>query len=137
MTDTQLLLTAGGSRGIGLMIAKSFYDNGAKVYICSRKKDVCDLVAAELNKLPGGEAVSLPFDLSSDENCRAAAAAVSEDKLDVLVNNAGATWGGSFEDFPESAWPKVMNLNVASVFHLTRAFKAKLAAASKGVSGYV
>ena len=116
------------------MIAKSFYENGAKVYICSRKKDVCDVVAAELNKIPGGEAVSMPFDLSTDEGCKAAAEAVTEPKVDVLVNNAGATWGGSFEDFPESAWEKVMNLNVASVFHLTRAFRDKLARASKGVS---
>ena len=116
------------------MIAKSFYENGAKVYICSRKKDVCDVVSAELNKIPGGEAVSMPFDLSTDEGCKAAAKAVTEPKVDVLVNNAGATWGGSFEDFPESAWEKVMNLNVASVFHLTRAFRDKLARASKGVS---
>lgn len=119
------------------MIAKSFYDNGAKVYICSRKKAVCDEVAAAMNEGPGGTAVSLPFDIATDEGCKAAAAAVAEDKLDVLVNNAGATWGNTFDEFPESAWQKIMNLNVASVFHLTRAFRTKLAAASKGVSSTI
>jgi NAD(P)-dependent dehydrogenase (short-subunit alcohol dehydrogenase family) len=108
-------------------------ENGAKVYVCSRTKAACDAVAAALTLLPGpGTAVSAPFDLRTDANCRAAAACVEEDALDVLVNNAGATWGDDFETFPEKAWDKVMTLNVTSVFQLTRALRPKLAAASRG-----
>src|SRR5210317_2116708 len=113
-------LITGGSRGIGLMIAKGFIAQGAKVYISSRKAEVCDAVAAEL----GDHCVSLPADVSTVEGCRSLAAAYSEkeSKLDILVNNAGAAWGADFEAFPEKGWDKVMDLNVKSPFFLTQAF---------------
>ena len=84
----------GGSRGIGLMIAKALVQNGARVYISSRKADVCDAVAAQLNAIEGpGECISLPADLASDAACveLAAQLAAKEDKLHILFNNAGAT----------------------------------------------
>ena len=112
-------LITGGSRGIGLMIAKGFIAQGAKVYISSRKAEVCDAVAAEL----GDHCVSLPADVSTVAGCRGLAAAYGEkeSKLDILVNNAGAAWGADFETFPESGWDKVMDLNVKSLFFLTQA----------------
>ena len=86
-------LVTGGSRGIGLMIARGFVEAGAKVYISSRKAEVCDEVAAELSKV--GEAVSIPANLSTEDECRRLADAIAEreSSLDILVNNAGATWG--------------------------------------------
>jgi len=119
----KVAMVTGGSRGIGLMIAKALVQNGARVYISARKANVCDRVAAELTKLGPGTCVSLPADLVSDKACvdLAAKLAEKEQKLHILVNNAGATWGGTFEDFPEAAWGKVMTLNVTSVFQLTRA----------------
>jgi len=119
----KVALVTGGSRGIGLMIAKAYVQNGAKVYISARKKEVCERVAAELTKLGPGSCHSLPADLVSDEACRALVATLSqkEDKLHILVNNAGATWGGSFDEFPDSAWNKIMTLNVSSIWNLTRA----------------
>ena len=91
----KVCLVTGGSRGIGMMIAKGFVENGAKVYVASRKKEVCDQVAAELNKIGPGTAVGIAANLTSDEACKALATEIGnvEDKLDVLVNNAGATWG--------------------------------------------
>ena len=53
-----------------------------------------------------------------------------EDKLDILVNNAGAAWGAEFDEFPESGWDKVMNLNLKSPFFLTQALHATLKAAA-------
>src|SRR6476646_11727577 len=86
-------VVTGGSRGIVLMIARGFVEAGAKVYISSRKAEVCDEVATELSKV--GECIALPADLSTEAECRRLAdeIAARESRLDVLVNNAGATWG--------------------------------------------
>jgi NAD(P)-dependent dehydrogenase (short-subunit alcohol dehydrogenase family) len=112
-------VVTGGSRGIGLMIARGFVEAGAKVYISSRNAEVCAEVAAELSK--SGECVSVPANLGTMEGVEHLAAEVAsrEDRLDILVNNAGAAWGAPFEEYPESGWDKVMDLNVKGVFFLT------------------
>ncbi len=122
-------LVTGGSRGIGLMIARGYVEAGAHVYISSRKADVCDEVAAELSKI--GTCTSIPADLSRDGECERLAAAVAphESRLDILVNNAGATWGAPLADYPADAWDKVMTLNAKSPFLLTRALVPALEAA--------
>jgi len=122
-------LVTGGSRGIGLMIARGYVEAGARVYISSRKAEVCDEVAAELSKV--GTCVSLPADLSRDEECERLAAEVMalEPKLDILVNNAGATWGAPLAEYPADAWDKVLTLNAKSPFLLTRALLPALEAA--------
>jgi NAD(P)-dependent dehydrogenase (short-subunit alcohol dehydrogenase family) len=61
-------VVTGGSRGIGLMIARGFVEAGAKVYISSRKAEVCDEVAAELSKV--GECISVPADCSTEAGCQ-------------------------------------------------------------------
>jgi NAD(P)-dependent dehydrogenase (short-subunit alcohol dehydrogenase family) len=115
------VLVTGGSRGIGLMIARGFAEAGARVYISSRNQEVCDDIAAELSKQ--GECVSLPANLSTEAGARELAEAVGEreSELHVLVNNAGANWGAPLADYPDAAWDKVLALNVKAVFHLTRA----------------
>ena len=113
-------LVTGGSRGIGLMIARGFVEAGARVYISSRKADVCEEVAAELSKV--GECIALPEDLSSEVACArlADALAAREEHLDILVNNAGATWGAPLAEHDTSSWRRVLDLNVEAVFHLTK-----------------
>jgi NAD(P)-dependent dehydrogenase (short-subunit alcohol dehydrogenase family) len=113
-------VVTGGSRGIGLMIARGFVEAGARVIISSRKADVCDEVAAELSKV--GECEAIPADLSSEAECRRLAEAVAArlPSLDILVNNAGATWGASLDQFDEAAWERVLALNVKGVYHLTK-----------------
>ncbi|WP_334141595.1 SDR family oxidoreductase [Rhabdothermincola sp.] len=123
-------LVTGGSRGIGLMIARGFVEAGARVVISSRKADVCDQVAEELGRI--GECVAMPADLSTADECRRLAAEVSnhfDGALDILVNNAGANWGAPLAEFPDSAWDRVLDLNVKGVFHLTQALVPSLAAA--------
>lgn len=124
----RVALVTGGSRGIGRMIARGFIDQGAKVYISSRKADACDATAAEL----GPNCISLPQDISTVDGVKALAAAITarEPKLDILVNNAGAAWGADFDEFPESGWDKVMNLNLKSPFFLTQALHGALSAAA-------
>jgi NAD(P)-dependent dehydrogenase (short-subunit alcohol dehydrogenase family) len=116
----KVALVTGGSRGIGLMIARGFVAAGAKTYISSRKSDVCDKVAAELSKI--GTCVSLPADLGSEAGCRRLADALTarEERLHILVNNAGANWGAPLAEYPDAGWEKVFALNVKGVFHLTR-----------------
>ena len=118
----KVALVTGGSRGIGEMIAAGFLAAGAKVYISSRKADVCDATAERLAKTYGGTCISLPADLSQMSGIESLAArlAAKEDKLDILVNNAGAAWGAPIESFPEVGWDKVMDTNVKGVFFLTQ-----------------
>ena len=113
-------LVTGGSRGIGLMIAEGFVRAGAKVYISSRKADVCAEVAASLSEL--GTCLALPADLSTEDECRRLAAEVAErePELHILVNNAGATWGAPIAEFDDAAWDRTLDLNVKGVFHLTK-----------------
>ena len=126
----KVVLVTGGSRGIGSMIARGFVENGARVYISARKAEACDATARELSAL--GECVSLPADLSSDQACKELAAEVArrEEKLDVLVNNAGTNWAAPLDEYPDDAWDKVMSVNVKAVFNLTRHCHALLAAAA-------
>ena len=121
-------LVTGGSRGIGKMIATGFIAQGAKVYISSRKADVCEAVAEEL----GPNCIAVSQDISTVDGCKALAATMAEHEasIDILVNNAGAAWGESFETFPEAGWDKVMNLNVKSIFFLTQAMHGLLKASA-------
>ena len=116
--DGKVALVTGGSRGIGEMIAAGFLANGAKVYISSRKADVCEATAQRLMEQFGGECIPLPADLSTAEGATALADALKEreSKLDILVNNAGQAWGASLEDFPEKGWDRVMDVNVKGPF---------------------
>ncbi|MCA6283771.1 MAG: SDR family oxidoreductase [Phenylobacterium sp.] len=118
----KVALVTGGSRGIGEMIAAGFLSAGARVYISSRKADVCDATAERLAKTYGGTCISLPADLSQMSGIESLAARLAEreDKLDILVNNAGAAWGAPIEAFPEVGWDKVMDTNVKGVFFLTQ-----------------
>ena len=124
-------LITGGSRGIGRMIAAGFLAQGARVYISARKAAACDQTAAELGAL--GHCVSLPADVSSVAGAQALAAAYAahEPELDILVNNAGAARGAPFDEFPESGWDKVVDLNLKAPFFLTQALAGHLRLAGK------
>jgi NAD(P)-dependent dehydrogenase (short-subunit alcohol dehydrogenase family) len=119
----KVAVVTGGTRGIGLMMARGLLDAGARVYVSSRKAEAGDAAVAELSG-PGRKVVSIPADVSREEECVRLAAAVAEreDELHILVNNAGATWGEPLATFPESAWDKVLDLNLKAPFFLTRAF---------------
>ncbi|MBP2702845.1 SDR family oxidoreductase [Microbispora sp. RL4-1S] len=124
--EGKTVVVTGGSRGIGKMIARGFADAGATVYISSRKKDELEAAAAELG------CAAVQADLSTAEGVAALVRAVSarENRLDVLVNNAGATWGAPLDEYPEQAFDKLWNINVKGVFFLTRSFLPLLRASA-------
>ncbi|WP_407178120.1 SDR family oxidoreductase [Bradyrhizobium sp. STM 3562] len=129
----RIALVTGGSRGIGKMIAAGLLaQDAAKVYITARKAGPCEATAQELSAQFAGECIALPIDISTLAGIDMLAAEIKkrEPKLDILVNNAGAAWGADFDEFPESGWDKVMNLNLKTPFFLTKALAAPLRAAA-------
>lgn len=129
----RIAVVTGGSRGIGKMIAAGFLAQGAaKVYITARKAGPCEETANELTKQYDGECIALPIDISTTAGIEMLASELKkrEPRIDILVNNAGAAWGADFDEFPESGWDKVMNLNVKTPFFLTKALAASLRAAA-------
>jgi NAD(P)-dependent dehydrogenase (short-subunit alcohol dehydrogenase family) len=112
-------LVTGGSRGIGLMIARGLVEAGANVIVSSRKQPDIEAAAKELSAL--GACEPLVGDISTPEGAGELARATRErfPSLDILVNNAGAVWGAPLEDFPAKGWDRVMHTNVEGVFHLT------------------
>jgi len=116
----RVALVTGGSRGIGRMIAEGFLQAGATVYVSSRKQSVCDQVADELSVI--GPCRSLPADVSTADGRKALVQALEsrETRLNILVNNAGTSWGEPYETFPETGFEKVLALNLTAPFFLTR-----------------
>ena len=116
--QNKTVLVTGGSRGIGAMIARSFAEHGAKVIVSSRKEAACNALVQELSRIT--ECHALPADVAStDEIVRLAMAFADRfEKLDILINNAGATWGAPLEEFPVAGWDKTMNVNLRAPFFL-------------------
>lgn len=125
----KVVLVTGGSRGIGAAIAEGFVRGGARVYICGRNAEACAETSARLSEY--GDCRPIPADLSTVEACRELAAELSkmEERLDVLVNNAGTLWAADLEDYPESGWDKAYDLNVKGPFFLVQALVPRLRAA--------
>lgn len=123
-------LVTGGSRGIGLMIARGLVQAGARVIVSSRKTADVEAAARELAAL--GDCRAIPGDIATPAGAAALAEATQArfDALDILVNNAGATWGAPLEEFPHSGWEKVVHTNVEGIFHLTVALLPMLRAAA-------
>ena len=119
----KIALVTGGATGIGRMIATGLVQGGARVLIASRKGEDCVAVAEEINALGGeGTAEGFAGDVGTEDGVLALADAVRArtDRLNILVNNAGVSWGADYAEFPHAAWSKVMSVNVAGLFTLTR-----------------
>jgi NAD(P)-dependent dehydrogenase (short-subunit alcohol dehydrogenase family) len=116
----KVALVTGGSRGIGEMIAGGLLSHGVKVYISSRKAEACDATAKRLSETFGGECISLPANMAELDGINSLVELLSakESKLDILINNAGVSWGDPLADFPEIGWDKVMDTNVKGIFFL-------------------
>jgi len=116
----KVAVVTGGSRGIGAMIARGLVQAGCRVYITARKAEACDAKAAELSEL--GECVSVPLNLADPAAAGDLVRQVGEreDRLHILVNNAGATWGAPLAEYPLDAFDKLFAVNIKALFHLTQ-----------------
>lgn len=122
-------IVTGGAQGLGRMIAEGLLRAGATVAITSRKADVCEAAASEMGTL--GTCIPLPADLSTPEAAVDLVARYRDavGACHILVNNAGKTWGGEIDSFPDKAWPGVMAVNVQTPFTMVRELLPELGAA--------
>ncbi|MCW3783629.1 SDR family NAD(P)-dependent oxidoreductase [Defluviimonas sp. CAU 1641] len=131
--EGRIALVTGGATGIGRMAAEALVAAGARVLIVSRKGHACEEVAAELNAAGyTGRAEGFAGDIGTENGVRALAAEIGKriDRLHILVNNAGVSWGTQLGEFPYSVWDKVMSVNVTGPFALTQAMLPLLKAAA-------
>jgi NAD(P)-dependent dehydrogenase (short-subunit alcohol dehydrogenase family) len=115
-------LVTGGSRGIGRMMTQGLLQAGARVYITARSADVCQQTANELSEFGSCEAI--PADINDAEQRQALLSRITatDGKLNILINNAGTAWGDSYENYSVEAFEKVLQLNVTTLFAMTRDF---------------
>ena len=115
-------LVTGAATGIGKMAASALVEAGCRVMIASRKGEACEAVANELNRNENGEAIGFAGDVSTEVGISELVKSVNShtDNLDILINNAGTTWGEPIDQFPYDAWSRVMDVNVTGLFHLTQ-----------------
>lgn len=148
----KVVLVTGGAKGIGRGISEGFVANGAKVYITSRDAKACEQACKELNALGifccliysrtlahvsdiptgKGSAHYIAADFYKLEDCKRLAETLKtlEPKLHVLVNNSGSNWGAPYAEFPDSAWTRVLTLNLTRVFTITQLVTPLLEAAA-------
>jgi NAD(P)-dependent dehydrogenase (short-subunit alcohol dehydrogenase family) len=126
----KVAVVTGGGRGIGKMIAEGLVRCGVRVYLSSRKQADLDATVEELSR--HGEVHAIAADLGTVEGVEALTAALSarEESIHALVNNAGASWGAPLEQFPPTAWDRVLSVNVKGVFALTQSLLPLLREAS-------
>lgn len=119
--SNHVALVTGGATGLGEMAAQAFVQNGATVFIASRKEKELKATTDRLNALGPGKCSYLIGDLKNKTGCLAVCEELKKrtDRLTVLVNNTGASWGDDYYNYPEHAWDKLYDLNVKSIFYMT------------------
>lgn len=126
-------LVTGGANGMGRMIAEGLVAAGARVMVTSRK--AADAEGAAKGLSGAQKAIGIAADLTTADGCAALVEQVRQesDTLDILINNAGRTWGNDLESFPDRGWDTVWPINVQTPFRLVRDLLPQLkAGASDG-----
>jgi len=133
----RVALVTGGGRGLGEQMARGLAAAGAAVAVASRKREACEGVAAELASEFGARTLALRLDVTSEAEVRAALdeAERALGPIDLLVNNAGATWGAPAAEMPTQAWERVMAVNATGAFLCSREVGSRLIA--RGAPGAI
>jgi NAD(P)-dependent dehydrogenase (short-subunit alcohol dehydrogenase family) len=118
----KIAIVTGGGRGLGQQIAEGFAEAGANVVVCSRKEEACQEVSEKLKQI-GVDSLALKCDVTNPDDIRNVVEKTVEKfgRIDILVNNSGATWGAPVDEMPLEAWQKVMNVNVTGTFLMSQA----------------
>jgi len=116
-------IVTGGGRGLGAQIAEGFAEAGANLVLCSRRVEACEETAERIQKEIGGQCLALPCDVRNPEEVQRVVDQTMErfGRIDILVNNSGASWGTPAIDMPLDAWNKVMDINVTGTFLMSQA----------------
>ncbi|PGY48596.1 SDR family oxidoreductase [Priestia megaterium] len=120
LTGKTAIITGGG-RGLGEQMAEGLAEAGANIVLCSRKKEACQQVADRLARLDV-KTLALTCNISQPEDIKNVVHQTIETfgRIDILINNSGATWGAPVEEMPLEAWQKVMNINVTGTFLMSQ-----------------
>jgi NAD(P)-dependent dehydrogenase (short-subunit alcohol dehydrogenase family) len=129
----RVALVTGGSIGLGRQVAQALAEMGADIVLCARKRERCEQAAQELEAL-GVHALALACDVTDSEQIHAVvdAATASLGRIDVLVNNAGISWGSPFEDIRLADWHKVIETNLTGTFLFSQAVGKVMIAQGRG-----
>jgi len=117
----RVALVTGGSRGLGFQIASALGEFCASLALVARKRAELDAAVVALTR-DGVKAAAFDVDLSVADSASRLVQQVMDTygRIDILVNNAAATWGAPAEEYPLGGWSKVIDLNVTGVFLLTQ-----------------
>lgn len=120
--EGKVAIVTGGGRGLGEQIATAYAEAGATVVLCSRKVENCQRVQQGIENM-GGRALALALDLTNPESVRETVETVLREygRIDILVNNGGASWGADAMDIPYDAWQKVVQTNLTGTFLMSQA----------------
>ncbi|PLT28227.1 SDR family oxidoreductase [Peribacillus deserti] len=115
-------IITGGGRGLGAQIAEGLSEAGANVVLCSRKLEACEETAKRL-KDNGAETLALQCDITNPEDVQKVIqeTLLEFGRIDILVNNSGATWGAPAAEMPLESWKKVIDVNVTGTFLMSQA----------------
>ncbi|MBN6189114.1 SDR family oxidoreductase [Aneurinibacillus sp. BA2021] len=122
LTGKTAIITGGG-RGLGAQIAEGFAEAGANLVLCSRRVESCEETAARLQEETGAQCMTLACDVRNPDDVQRVVDQAIErfGRIDILVNNSGASWGAPAVDMPLEAWNKVMDINVTGTFLMAQA----------------
>lgn len=131
--DGKSALVTGGGRGLGQYMAEALSEAGAKVAVCSRKKEACEEVAQQIED-NGGTALALACDVTNPEDVENVVAEVERSfgGIDILVNNSGITWGAAPEEMPPEKFDQVMQVNVNGTFLMSQAVGKRMVERGEG-----
>ena len=129
----RVALVTGGSIGLGRQVAQALAEMGADIVLCARKRERCVQAAEELEAL-GVHALALACDVTNAEQVQAVVEATISrfQRIDVLVNNAGISWGAPFEEMRLSDWHKVLETNLTGTFLFSQAVGKVMIAQGRG-----
>lgn len=118
----KVAIVTGGGRGLGEQIAIGFAEAGANVVVCSRRVEACEEVSGKLKEI-GVDSLALKCDITNPEDVKNVVEQTVDKfgRIDILVNNSGASWGAPAEEMPLEAWQKVLNVNVTGTFLMSQA----------------
>lgn len=129
----KVVAITGASSGLGVQMARGFAAQGATVVLMARRVERLEELANEI-KTAGGEALAVQLDVTKDDNIQQSVDIILETygKVDVLINNAGASKGGAITEMTNEAWDFTMELDLTSVFKMTRAYSKAMKEANYG-----